>query len=401
MQGRPMSVQDWARRLGLARRDNAQRVPLTHGGPATSYEGVKHESDDSEPPDDKQGATPTGSRRHRILERGVKRRKQLLTQEEAGGGTVLEQNAVRPATRAQYQIFFTAFLNWASLTPALDLSDSTLDAKIVDYLTELYYRGFGLSVAEKTLASVMHFVPELGKSGPRQIPRAWRAVKGFRRLAPPRSRVAETLPVVAAIATGLVRSGQLEMALWTLISFGLYLRPSENMQLLEKDLIEPQQPVKFWTFLLCPEDRGLVSKTGVSDDTIPWDVEDLAWLAKAFPALKKNAQNDGRIWHFEYPELAARMKQEAEKLGIQFAPYQLRHSGPSWDRMRQRRSLLAIQKRGRWKSFSSVQRCEKSGRMMQKFSQYPLQLRRFAQECLENLQKVILGEMLPAKIPWE
>jgi hypothetical protein len=57
----------------------------------------------------------------------------------------------------------------------------------------------------------------------------------------------------------------------------------------------------------------------------------------------------------------------ADRLGYSFlglTPHMIRHSGPSNDRFENRRTLLAVQKRGRWAMSKSVNRYEKHARLL-------------------------------------
>ena len=55
---------------------------------------------------------------------------------------------------------------------------------------------------------------------------------------------------------------------------------------------------------------------------------------RAFRALRESGDLDGKAWGFTYPELAMTVNEAAEDLGVALTPYVLRHSGPSWQRLR-------------------------------------------------------------------
>ena len=100
-------------------------------------------------------------------------------------------------------------------------------------------------------------------------------MKGWRRVAPGRSRRPLPRPVVAAIAARLIARGQKAMAAWTMIGFGAYLRPSGNMSLQKVDLIKPEPGMSaFWALLIYPEEREDKSKTGLKGTALLWDVKE-------------------------------------------------------------------------------------------------------------------------------
>ena len=74
------------------------------------------------------------------------------------------------------------------------------------------------------------------------------------------------------------------MACWVLISHGTYLRPVSNMKLRKRCLVPPVRGASnHWCILLNASEFNLQSKTGTSDDSVVWDVRDLAFMDRVFP----------------------------------------------------------------------------------------------------------------------
>ena len=401
IRGRPCSIAEWGRHLQSAR--EGLQVPLERAPAGISTVVAEQDGGDSDVDWDRSGpsrAEQDLSRRTRILLRSARRQAKHSGPATAGELGVLEQNAVTPRVALQYDALVRALLSWTGLPQPLPGSDAVVDGRIVDYLTHLYMSGFGTSVGEETLARLLHSFVDFQRMGHRKLPRSWRALRGWRRLAPPRSRVPEAFPVIAAVASTLALHQHLDMSFFVLIAFGLYLRPSEGMQLRSKDLVAPiSQVSQKWSFVICPEEAGLVSKTGSSDDTIIWDTKGLEWLSGLFPVLKRKLAPHQKIWSFDYPALTTAMRRASRALGVSLTPYQLRHSGPSWDRLQNHRSLTSIQKRGRWRSFQSVTRYEKAGRVLQRYESYTLAQRSFFERCLELLPDVMSGRVAPPRPP--
>ena len=61
---------------------------------------------------------------------------------------------------------------------------------------EWYFKGEMANLGEKVLAALMDENPDYGKLGSRKIPRAWRALKAWRRLAPQSRSKPESSAVV-------------------------------------------------------------------------------------------------------------------------------------------------------------------------------------------------------------
>ena len=144
--------------------------------------------------------------------------------------------------------------------------------------------------------------------------------------------------------------------------------------------------------MLNSEDYGDVSKTGVSDESIIWDNRETMFLGEIFAAIKKQGPPKSRVWDFDYPEAAKSFKEAAVAMGLNpFVPYQLRHSGPSWDRLHARRSQNVVMKRGRWKSFASLARYEKGGMLTKQYQQLPQKLQEHLELRATHISEVVLG----------
>ena len=92
-------------------------------------------------------------------------------------------------------------------------------------------------------------------------------------------------------------------------------------------------------------------------------------------------------------------KTAASSIGEEMVPYQFRHSGPSWDRLRKYRSLSAIQKRWVWKAASSVERYEKSGRVNEQLDKLSDELKGYAEQSWAQLPSVLIQHVAPLKPP--
>ena len=89
------------------------------------------------------------------------------------------------------------------------------------------------------IRAVMDRLLEFSRGGSRSFPRAWKCVKGWRRLMPGRSRRAWPWALWAGIATQLVRQGELVAAVLVLVAVSTYARPSDLFALRRADLHAP------------------------------------------------------------------------------------------------------------------------------------------------------------------
>ena len=112
--------------------------------------------------------------------------------------------------------------------------------------------------------------------------------------------------------------------------------------------------------------------------------------------------NAEKVWNFDYSDLVHVWRNACRALRLTaYVPYQLRHGGPSHDRLQQTRSLEAIQKRGRWKQLRSVARYEKAGRVAQEAMKLSLHLRRYGKRVLQQLKEILSGRLPPPELPHE
>lgn len=87
-----------------------------------------------------------------------------------------------------------------------------LGAALVHYLMHRF-KGYDLGDGY-ALGGIQYVSPKYSRAGSATLPRYCRALKGWRRVAPPRSRVGVTVCVVPANAARLTASGSADMIAW-------------------------------------------------------------------------------------------------------------------------------------------------------------------------------------------
>lgn len=80
-------------------------------------------------------------------------------------------------------------------------------------------------------------------------------------------------------------------------------------------------------------------------------------------------------------------------------PYRLRHGGASMDYWEKHRSIVEIQKRGRWRATASVRRYEKGGRLSQLLNSLPSHTQELATWASENIEQAFYNQRLLTNIP--
>ena len=313
------------------------------------------------------------------------------------GTSILELESVTPRVRRDYEVRVEKFLVYCEKEGFAVNTDPEVDEALVRYMSMCFLRGQQKSDGEHLLAGLMALVPRFGRGGDRSIPRAIRAMKGWRRLAPGRSRRAYPWPVWAGVSALLIQLKEPSMAAWIILAFWCYLRPSETMGMTGLSLVRPAAGVsRNWSIFLFPEEGAARSKINEYDDTLAWDISRMQWMTSVFEVMKET-RGSGPLWPFTYPQLLENLKVVKKTLNLpELMPYQLRHSGPSWDRARGLRQQSEVQKRGRWRSLKSVVRYEKHGRLSSEMHRFPAETQSFLLACAEHLEGyLVLGREVP------
>ena len=205
------------------------------------------------------------------------------------GLSLLEKKAIGKEADKYYNTEYSLFQAFA-LKNALSLNTpSSVDTALTKYMNHLFLQGHPSHGGDKLLASYMHRHPEFNRFGSSRLPHSYRALKGWRKLAPGSSRKAFPLAVWAAISVEMVRQNCLRMALFTMTCVSAYTRPSELFRCKTGSLIPPtSQVTEHWSLLLNPEELKPRSKTGEFDDSILLDSRFLKpWASTLYKELHK------------------------------------------------------------------------------------------------------------------
>ncbi|CAK0799814.1 unnamed protein product [Prorocentrum cordatum] len=324
------------------------------------------------------------------------------------GMTVLEAACIQPRARNRYQEIFRDFLSRANGRPLA--SEDLVDEAIAEWLDELHLDGEDLSAGSWAYAAVTFFAG-LNKASGALMPRCRRALRGFRRLAPPRSRLPMPYMVVAMVVMELIAQHLVESALVVLLIFELRLRPGEAFHARAADLVPPVSDVSgasHWCATLHAAETEQESKTGEIDESLSLDLGRQSCLG---PALNQFAsQRLGANWRaaqqrcvgashrLAAPLFTGDFKTVVEALGVHAAlgaarVYMLRRGGASHDCASVCRRLGGARRRGRRRSWSSVRRYEKGGRLAQVAHKLAPALQARGKLCAELLSERVFVEV--------
>lgn len=371
-------------------------APVTGRGAAARPAAVVTAADDGRETSPKDAAeAESGSSSEEDRRRGrcrVRRFGKTATLTSRGGRTFLEEQSVAATTLQRYRSAVERFLMSDAARGVKPELDESVDDALARYFTDAFFSGKHPTLGEQTAAGLMALWPEFSMSGGRRIPRAWRALKGWRRLTPMVSRKPLPWPLWAAVAHRLCRRGQRAMAIYVLMTVSCYCRPGELLSLRRCDLVAPAPGVyAAWSLLLFPEEERKASKTHMFNDSLPLDDERIAFLAPAWRAIACPTST-AKVWGFTYPAFAEEFKKCVTEIGLpDVVPYQMRHSGPSTDLADGRRTSEQAQRRGRWAAARSMARYERSARLTAEWAKVPERTRAHCEDCVPRLADAILG----------
>ncbi|CAK0911875.1 unnamed protein product [Prorocentrum cordatum] len=323
------------------------------------------------------------------------------------GMPVLNAASVRTASgRQAYLSMLAGFDNWTRQHRRATQEPAQMDRAVRDYISHLFERGYHQTYANRMIAAVAWRDPRYARTGQFELPLSKQAAKGWRNLAPARSRMALPCEVVAMVVNYVPhqRGAPEALAIWLL--FEIYGRPGEIHGLRLQDVVPPAPSAsgahRYTSVTLHAPEVGDVSKTGEFDAAIRLDLERRAGLAAALLAMAAARRRAGAppwapLFAVDQRSVANAWRGAVTALGLRKLGachvYQLRHSGPSHDYAYAAglRDLEQIRRRGRWKSWSSVRRCEKGGRLTEQLHKLGGPQREHAEACARLLSRASHG----------
>ena len=220
--------------------------------------------------------------------------------------------------------------------------------------------GWDVSEGVKKIAAVTDNRPELGAK--HALPRTRRAMQGWRNLDPGVTRPPLAWPVIALIALQMAMNGHLFECLADVLGI-----PSTRRSFWPPPQGSGEDHVAGTNVGHQPAPDMQTSKTNVHNESIMLDNKETLWLGSALecasswtgPLLPTSYADVTVAWHKSLAQLKF-------KKGLAVL-HQLRHSGATWDRFRDYRTVLDVKLRGRWASDSSLRRCEQHALVAQEF----------------------------------
>ena len=272
------------------------------------------------------------------------------------GLTYLLQSSVTDETLQSYIKLMADFLTfWRSEVWPHRVGEPTneeMDGALERYMEEVFKRGQPSQRGSRLMGVIKFFNPIFGRDGNMTLPFASNALRRWRLEAPGRTRLPLPWEVVCLSALQLVHMGMFTTALYVMLCFSAYLRPSEPFSISGKRIVEPVPGTrhKYWSVTLHPWEDGWVNKKLQVDETVLIDLDKYQFIANALRFLKSVTPDAECAFQFSQAQARDRFQRacRAAKLeALEPELYQLRHSGPRHDKATCLRTLAEIRERGR------------------------------------------------------
>ncbi|CAK0849589.1 unnamed protein product, partial [Prorocentrum cordatum] len=318
------------------------------------------------------------SRRALRQQRGAPAGRRLRSEASAGLSKAAEAAAKRAgraaarapgaaALRASAGHVLRALSISATTRVTVALRTETADDLLAHWIDKQYAEGWNPEHGAYMQAALKFMMPQFGRGG-QGLPKALQALRGWRKRVPARARLPLPWEIVALIATRLIDRDLLRVALYVLVTFAGYLRPSEALRALGAHLIPPTLGCVCdgWSLVLHPRELAVPSKTQVYDEVTPFDLPFYSFLPGALRWLKASTHLGEPLFPFTLVRVSFLFKEAADDMGLaSLTPQlcQLRHSGPSVELALQLRTLANVELRGRWRTDASVARYLEPGRV--------------------------------------
>ena len=276
---------------------------------------------------------------------------------QQGQLTKLEKKSISCEQENQYTHYLSKFKAFCQESGLRWPPRAKVDLLLAEF-DVLFQEGNGVRPGEKTLAAVEYQWRHVKGT----MLRSRRALKGWRKMVPPKSRLPLPRAVAFGIAMRMLSLQQRSMALLVLLSFDMYLRPGEGLTLKVKNVVPPFQgsgrQYQRYVVVVRDEEDNVPDKTGVFNNSLPLDNPSTAgWLGKALDNLKKGKKQDDALFSVEADKYRKAFESAGGWLGLPGAA--------------KNREYAAVKDRGRWRTDTSVRRYGKVGKIQTLLNKLP------------------------------
>ena len=240
------------------------------------------------------------------------------------------------------------------------------------------------------------------------------ALKGWLTFEPGCGRDPMSWEVTCLVACWMIQYDYTFFAAATVLFFDCYLRPGVGCDLRLGNVVAPVRSLGYhaWVLVLSPLNQALAigeaprpSKTGEFNDSLKVGSPGRQWAAKLLELLWTHAKNRGdysvasrfvKLFPFglaEYEKVFKLALKSLKLAHLKLVPHCLRHGAPSHDIMHHLRTKREAMDRGFWRSYDSVRRYEKHGRITSQLNKLTTDQRSAANNAVACVEKRLVDAL--------
>jgi hypothetical protein len=295
--------------------------------------------------------------------------------------SILREAALTRGTRSNYNQAIRRFVVWAKDRQFTATSSTALDALVARYMDWLYANGGGKHEATNTLYGILHILPNCKW----QMYESSLRLRGWNRLKPTRSYPPMLWELAVVISMTMIKQGEINAGLATLLAFDAYLRINEFCNLMVSDIASAGDSRLGTTSISTKMALRLRhTKTG-KDQFVQVKRDNVSRLI----AQHTNGHSGHELvfqgltdWRYRSTLYNTLQQLQIEKLG--FVPHSLRHGSAVLDLL-QGDTIEQVMYRGRWRKVDSARTYLQSGRALLLAVQVPAQLVTLGGQLANNL----------------
>ena len=304
-----------------------------------------------------------------------------------------EARTVGKAARPSYDHHFKLFQEWVVEEKEV-LTIHNAEILLLDYGDVLLDMKKPMHLFEKIVAATVANIAGLSR---KKMTRITKALSGFRKAHPPRSRPPIPDELAAAISAVQMAKGHRTSALLTWVGQRCYFRPGERLKIQVQDLLPPAGGAGLgrqqWSIQVAPEDRLEPSKTQTFDDTIM--VDESPRLGALLGRMASGKAPTAPLFDLAPGLVRQQWSEACSLLGFpELVSYQLRHGGASSDLLARKRAMGEVMSRMRVRTLITLRRYAKPGRITLMLQRMSPAVRAFANTALASIDEVLEGNLV-------
>ena len=320
-----------------------------------------------------------------------------------GRVTTAEESSVGRGEK-NYVDALATFKGWAK-REGRSVHVKDLALTLLDFIDALLEAKRPVHEADMVVAAVRARYPSVLVSNSEVQQRVRRALRGFGKKRPRRSRLPIPETVMAGIVAAMLHRKARSSALETVTRFYLALRPGESRRIRAGHLAPPPKAahldpgLQYHTITIAPQEELDPTKTQCFDDTLFLDHP--SWLGAVLDRHVQSRAVDDPMFLETDAQLLKHWHRALADLRLKkVVPYQLRHGGASAALLNKRKDRQGVQDHLRHAAVQSTRNYAQAGQIQRMLKGLEPATLDYCTHARIHLQKIVKGTRLPGCPPF-